>query len=233
MGLGPMRPIALSAAEGARGSSTTSKTSSSWSRRASCPTPDPAGASVRGCRPVPPREDLSLYRRDHGIGPCFVAPSARALGFQYDCVDIDADFTPSRSTSISIHAAGLSRRYGLTTNHGTTEHVLNQSQRLQDDPRLRRTTPAACCTRSRSASTLEHRSSIISPRSFFDPSRASIPPPDARRLDPTRLDFIDLVPWPATCSSCLTLDSRPRASACRAPTRTARAPVLHASAGRI
>jgi hypothetical protein len=78
-------------------------------------------------KPVPPTQELAIYINNTGTGH---APSRHLhehLGFRYDCVDIDANFG---SLTLDINfdpvPAEYRNRYGLTTNHGTTEHVLNQ-----------------------------------------------------------------------------------------------------------
>jgi hypothetical protein len=78
-------------------------------------------------RPIPPDNEISLYINNTGTG---LAPSRHlheSLGFKYDCVDIDGNFG-SLTLDINFDAVppGYRGKYGLTTNHGTTEHLLNQ-----------------------------------------------------------------------------------------------------------
>jgi hypothetical protein len=78
-------------------------------------------------RPVPPEKELSLYRSDSGIGRASSRHLHEQLGFKYDCVDIDGNFG-ALTLDINFDPVPPAYRgkYGLTTNHGTTEHVLNQ-----------------------------------------------------------------------------------------------------------
>lgn len=78
-------------------------------------------------KPVPPAHELDIYINSTGTGH---APSRHLhehLGFRYDCVDIDAKFG-SLTLDINFDAVPpeYRNRFGLTTNHGTTEHLLNQ-----------------------------------------------------------------------------------------------------------
>ena len=78
-------------------------------------------------RPIPPDSEIGLYINNTGTG---LAPSRHLhenLGFKYDCVDIDGNFG-SLTLDINFDAVppGYRGKYGLTTNHGTTEHLLNQ-----------------------------------------------------------------------------------------------------------
>jgi hypothetical protein len=77
-------------------------------------------------RPLPSDEELKVYINSSGTG------HARAhlhdkLDFSYDCVDIDGNFG-SLTLDINFDSVPLEYRgnYGLNTNHGTTEHVLDQ-----------------------------------------------------------------------------------------------------------
>lgn len=76
---------------------------------------------------MPPDREIDVYINSTGTG---LAPSRHLhenLGFRYDCVDIDAKFG---SLILDINFDEVPKeyrcRYGLTTNHGTTEHLLNQ-----------------------------------------------------------------------------------------------------------
>ena len=78
-------------------------------------------------RPVPSEKELSLYRSDSGIGRAPSRHLHEQLGFKYDCVDIDGNFG-ALTLDINFDPVPPAYRgkYGLTTNYGTTEHVLNQ-----------------------------------------------------------------------------------------------------------
>ena len=78
-------------------------------------------------KPVPPEKELSLYLSDSGIGRAPSRHLHEQLGFKYDCVDIDGNFG-SLTLDINFDPVppAYRNKYGLTTNHGTTEHVLNQ-----------------------------------------------------------------------------------------------------------
>jgi hypothetical protein len=59
-----------------------------------------------------------------------LAPSRHlheCLGFKYDCVDIDGNFG-SLTLDLNFDSVPADRcgKYGLTTNHGTNEHILDQ-----------------------------------------------------------------------------------------------------------
>jgi hypothetical protein len=78
-------------------------------------------------RPVPPERELRLYINDTGTGHASSRHLHESLGFKYDCVDIDGNFG-SLTLDMNFDPAPPEYRckYGLTTNHGTTEHVFNQ-----------------------------------------------------------------------------------------------------------
>src|SRR5262245_35105961 len=78
-------------------------------------------------RPIPHVKELDLYINKTGTGLAASRHLHESLGFQYDCVDIDGNFG-SLTLDINFDAVPPDRRgkYGLTTNHGTTEHLLNQ-----------------------------------------------------------------------------------------------------------
>jgi|SRR5579864_5196792 len=78
-------------------------------------------------RPSPTENEIALYINESGIGKASSRHFHEHLGFRYDCVDIDANFG-SLTLDINFDAvpAEYRGRYGLTTNHGTTEHLLNQ-----------------------------------------------------------------------------------------------------------
>src|SRR5262245_37150403 len=78
-------------------------------------------------RPVPPSQELEVYINATGTGHAASRHLHEKLGFKYDCVDIDGNFG-SLTLDINFDSVPLQARgkYGLTTNHGTTEHVLDQ-----------------------------------------------------------------------------------------------------------
>jgi len=78
-------------------------------------------------RPHLSNEEIAPYLNSTGTG---VAPSRHlheALGMHYECLDIDAKFG---ALTIDLNFDSVPpefrNKYGLTTNHGTTEHILNQ-----------------------------------------------------------------------------------------------------------
>jgi hypothetical protein len=78
-------------------------------------------------RPLPSDRDLSIYVNNTGTGRAPSRHLHESLGFKYDCVDIDGNFG-SLTYDINFDSVPSQYRgkYGLTTNHGTTEHLLNQ-----------------------------------------------------------------------------------------------------------
>jgi hypothetical protein len=78
-------------------------------------------------RPVPSSKELDGYVNDSGIGRAASRHLHENLGFKYDCVDIDGNFG---SLILDINFDSVPPeyrgRYRLTTNHGTTEHLLDQ-----------------------------------------------------------------------------------------------------------
>jgi hypothetical protein len=78
-------------------------------------------------RPLPPDNELEVYLNSSGTGYAASRHLHEKLGFKYDCVDIDGNFG---SLTLDINFDSVPReyrgKYGLTTNHGTTEHVLDQ-----------------------------------------------------------------------------------------------------------
>ena len=78
-------------------------------------------------RPVPPAEELAPYLNDSGTGHAPSRHLHERLGFRYDCVDIDTNFG-ALALDLNFDSVPTDRRsrYGLTTNHGTTEHLINQ-----------------------------------------------------------------------------------------------------------
>src|SRR5262249_42627623 len=78
-------------------------------------------------RPVPPGQELDVYINATGTGHAASRHLHEKLGFKYDCVDIDGNFG-SLTLDINFDSVPPQSRgkYGLTTNHGTTEHILDQ-----------------------------------------------------------------------------------------------------------
>jgi len=78
-------------------------------------------------RPAPSAQERAVYVNSSGTGSAASRDLHERLGFQYDCVDIDGNFG-SLTLDINFDSVPPERRgkYGLTTNHGTTEHLLNQ-----------------------------------------------------------------------------------------------------------
>ena len=78
-------------------------------------------------RPVPPSQELDVYINATGTGHAASRHLHEKLGFKYDCVDIDGNFG-SLTLDINFDSVPPASRgkYSLTTNHGTTEHVLDQ-----------------------------------------------------------------------------------------------------------
>jgi hypothetical protein len=78
-------------------------------------------------RPVPPRSELDIYINNTGTGLASSRHLHEHLGFKYDCVDIDGNFG-SLVLDLNFDQVPPERlgKYGLTTNHGTSEHILDQ-----------------------------------------------------------------------------------------------------------
>jgi len=78
-------------------------------------------------RPVPPERELGAYINNAGTGLASSRHLHESLGFKYDCVDIDGNFG-SVTLDMNFDSAPpeYCGKYGMTTNHGTTEHVFNQ-----------------------------------------------------------------------------------------------------------
>jgi hypothetical protein len=78
-------------------------------------------------KPTPPEHELSPYINSTGTGIASSRHLHEHLGFRYDCIDIDANFG---SLTLDLNFDPVPpehrNRYGLTTNHGTTEHIFNQ-----------------------------------------------------------------------------------------------------------
>jgi len=78
-------------------------------------------------RPIPPGDELGRYINNTGTGLAASRHLHESLGFKYECVDIDGNFG-SLTLDINFDPVPPEHRgkFGLTTNHGTTEHLLNQ-----------------------------------------------------------------------------------------------------------
>jgi hypothetical protein len=78
-------------------------------------------------RPAPPSSELDIYINNTGTGLASSRHLHEHLGFKYDCVDIDGNFG-SLTLDLNFDSVPPDRRgkYGLTTNHGTSEHILDQ-----------------------------------------------------------------------------------------------------------
>jgi len=78
-------------------------------------------------RPLPPDSELGIYINNTGTGRAPSRHLHEKLGFKYHCVDIDGNFG-SLTYDINFDSVPPEHRgkYGMTTNHGTTEHLLNQ-----------------------------------------------------------------------------------------------------------
>jgi hypothetical protein len=78
-------------------------------------------------RPLPPEKELGVYINNTGTGLASSRHLHESLGFKYDCVDIDGNFgSITLDMNFDPAPAEYRGKYGLTTNHGTTEHVFNQ-----------------------------------------------------------------------------------------------------------
>lgn len=78
-------------------------------------------------RPIPPDDQIAPYINATGTGVASSRHFHESLGFRYECLDIDAKFG---ALTIDLNFDSVPEkfrnRYGLVTNHGTTEHILNQ-----------------------------------------------------------------------------------------------------------
>src|SRR5262249_46465963 len=115
----------LSSAQTAGSPSTALIASWSWVLKAS-------GALTGGCLPACSRRlDIRSRRARNssaaGTGHAASRHLHEKLGFKYDCVDIDGNFG-SLTLDINFDSVppAFRGKYDLTTNHGTTEHVLHQ-----------------------------------------------------------------------------------------------------------
>jgi SAM-dependent methyltransferase len=83
-------------------------------------------------RPLPPDSELAPYLQASGTGHASSRHLHESLGFKYDCIDIDAKFG---SITLDLNFDSIPgewrNRFGLVTNHGTTEHLMNQVNAFQ------------------------------------------------------------------------------------------------------
>jgi hypothetical protein len=78
-------------------------------------------------KPVPPEHELRPYLNSDGTGYASSRHLHEHLGFSYNCIDLDGNFGALQlDLNFDPAPAEFRNRYGLTTNHGTTEHLLNQ-----------------------------------------------------------------------------------------------------------
>ena len=78
-------------------------------------------------KPLPPDEEIRPYINSNGTGHAASRHLHESLGFKYECLDIDANFGAlTLDLNFDSVPSEHKNRYGLTTNHGTTEHILNQ-----------------------------------------------------------------------------------------------------------
>jgi hypothetical protein len=78
-------------------------------------------------KPTPPEQELAPYINSTGTGIASSRHLHENLGFRYDCIDIDANFgSLTLDLNFDQVPPEYRNRYGLTTNHGTTEHIFNQ-----------------------------------------------------------------------------------------------------------
>jgi hypothetical protein len=78
-------------------------------------------------KPVPPAHELRPYINSNGTGHASSRHLHEHLGFNYNCIDLDGNFGALQlDLNFDPAPAEFRNRYGLTTNHGTTEHLLNQ-----------------------------------------------------------------------------------------------------------
>jgi hypothetical protein len=78
-------------------------------------------------RPLPPEGELAVYINSTGTGHASSRHLHESLGFRYECLDIDANFGAlTLDLNFDPVPPAFRNKYGLTTNHGTTEHILNQ-----------------------------------------------------------------------------------------------------------
>jgi hypothetical protein len=78
-------------------------------------------------RPSPSVPEVDTYVNNTGTGIVSSRRLHESLGFQYDCVDIDGNFgSIALDLNFDQVPPELRGKYGLTSNHGTSEHILDQ-----------------------------------------------------------------------------------------------------------
>ena len=78
-------------------------------------------------KPAPSESEVKAYLSTPETARASSRGLHESLGFKYDCVDIDGQFGSLRlDMNFDSVPAERKGKYGLTTNHGTTEHVFNQ-----------------------------------------------------------------------------------------------------------
>jgi hypothetical protein len=78
-------------------------------------------------KPPPPEDELAPYINSTGTGIASSRHLHEHLGFYYNCIDIDGNFGAlALDLNFDQVPPEHRNRYGLTTNHGTTEHIFNQ-----------------------------------------------------------------------------------------------------------
>jgi hypothetical protein len=78
-------------------------------------------------KPMPPEGEIAPYINATGTGVAASRHLHEKLGFRYECLDIDTNFGAlALDLNFDQVPPDFRNRYGLVTNHGTTEHILNQ-----------------------------------------------------------------------------------------------------------
>jgi hypothetical protein len=78
-------------------------------------------------KPMPPESEIAPYINATGTGVAASRHLHEKLGFRYECLDIDANFGAlTMDLNFDQVPPDFRNKYGLVSNHGTTEHILNQ-----------------------------------------------------------------------------------------------------------
>jgi hypothetical protein len=78
-------------------------------------------------RERPPEKEIQLYINSTGTGHAPSRHLHESLGFKYQCIDIDGNFgSIGLDMNFDPLPAEYRGKFGMTTNHGTTEHIFNQ-----------------------------------------------------------------------------------------------------------
>jgi SAM-dependent methyltransferase len=78
-------------------------------------------------RKPPPDDELMPYINSSGTGRASSRHLHERLDLRYECIDIDGNFgSITLDLNFDEVPANWKAKFGLTTNHGTTEHLLNQ-----------------------------------------------------------------------------------------------------------